>query len=172
MSFDLDLFASIDPASEIGWFAFWQRSLLIGVGVFDAWRLPDEPRQLLPREMGAYNSCVVEVPRIRPKGTRQGSADPNDVLSVVLSAGRLTRQFDHVQRVAPEAWKGQQPKDAAFRRSLKALTQPEVKVLGAFFHALSPRSSARAFQDPTEKQLNVWDTVGIGLWRLGRTGPA
>ena len=96
---------------------------------------------------------IVEVPQVYSYERSKG--DPNDLVDLAFAAGRMTRDFEHVDVVRPKQWKGQLPKDVHHQRVMAKLVQPECDVI-------------HRAQVAQSKLHNVLDAVGLGLWKLGR----
>lgn len=125
-----------------------------GVAIFDDGALTDAyvTEQIEPVDHGAAQ-VVCELPRIYPTG--KGKGNPNDLISVALSAGRLCALYPGTQYVFPHSWKAQVDGDIMCQRILCFLSKPE----------------ATRFQVlPKSKEHNMIDAIGIGLWHLGRMG--
>ena len=100
---------------------------------------------------------VVEVPQVYRPSEQKG--DQKDLIDLTFVAGQVAGILENVTRcstltVQPREWKGQAPKPVSRARSIAALDADEENAV------VLPRSR--------KKQLDVWDAVGIGLWRLGR----
>ena len=102
---------------------------------------------------------VVEIPQVYRTGLRKG--DPNDLIDLAFAAGMMIGQADphdsiDTTKVRPSVWKGQAKKDVIRRRIEKRLQASEMQVMAAVDRVTGAKAH------------NVWDAVGIGMWRLGR----
>lgn len=98
-------------------------------------------------------AVVVELPQVYTRGSSKG--DPNDLVDLAFSAGRLVGNATNLRTVRPREWKGQLPKNVHHARVRKALSAAELAVLDAC-------------NVPVSKRHNVLDAVGLGLWALRR----
>jgi hypothetical protein len=88
---------------------------------------------------------------------RPGGAYAADLIAVTRMAGRVTAKGVYLP-VAPEAWKGQVPKDIHQRtRILPRLSEHDM----ARLVAACPKKSERH---------NLVDAAGIGLWYIDMNG--
>ena len=103
----------------------------------------------------SVHRLVVEVPQVYQQ--RGWKGDPNDLIEVALTAGRIAQAFDQApaEFVRPHAWKGSVPKDVMLLRITESLDGAEQNVL-------------HAAKVPASMKHNVIDAVGLGLWALGR----
>lgn len=99
---------------------------------------------------------IVEIPKVYDAAKQKG--DQHDLIRLAMVAGALIAAARPYVRAAlpvlPQSWKGQVPKDPHVRRTQRALSAQE-----------------KANVDlPAAESLhhNVWDGVGLGLWRLKR----
>jgi hypothetical protein len=143
---------SIDPGKRsIAW-ALWQDKRLILCGfekhTDDNWYEGTKQRmfQLLESIM-LPNKIVVELPRMYP---RDRNKRPNDLIDLATIAG-MCGAFGETILVHPQKWKGQLPKHISAVRTLQKLSKEELIVVGEL-----------------EKNHNVMDAVGIGLWFVRR----
>jgi len=147
------LIVSIDPGISAG-IAFWlstgrllRAGLLLGC-------LSDAEWPGHPCTWAAVQGIVIE----RPQVYRHGRGDPNDLITLALSAGELVGRInaEHpaaiVTEYLPATWKGQVPKDIMIERIKKKLTEDELTMVDL------PSAASLAH--------NVWDAVGIGLYHL------
>lgn len=95
------------------------------------------------------HAIVCEVPSVYDTRGRRG--DQQDLISVAVSAGRAIEASGAVvcELVQPRTWKGQVPKKAHHARMALVLKDDEMVLLSGQDH-------------------NVWDAVGLGLWKLKR----
>lgn len=104
------------------------------------------------------DTVVIEKPRVYDGQHQKG--DQRDIVDLAILVGALTQALAPsakvVLHVEPSGWKGQTPKAVTEARARAALAEDELA----------------AVELPSAKSLhhNVWDAVGIGLWRLGRMG--
>ncbi len=105
--------------------------------------------------------AVVELPQAYALPLSKGGvAGHNDLIDVAFAAGWIARaggaHRHRVTLVRPAAWKGQVPKEVMVCRVVDRLSEDE--------HA--------RVRLPTRRGLahNLWDAVGIGLWKVGRLG--
>lgn len=103
-----------------------------------------------------FDKLVIEHPRVYP-GSAQQKGDLNDLLSVVaVGAAIAVACFDfykEVETVYPSDWKGTAPKEVMTDRIRRALTSEESS-------AIEPCAASL--------KHNVYDSIGIGLWKLKR----
>jgi hypothetical protein len=125
-----------------------------GVAIFDDGILTDAyvTGQIEPLDHGAAE-VVCELPRIYPTG--KGKGNPNDLISVALSAGRLCALYPGTLYVFPHSWKAQVDGDIMCNR-----------IVGLISH----EEQTRYRKLPVSKAHNMIDAIGIGLWHLGRMG--
>jgi hypothetical protein len=145
---NMDL-VSVDPGkNEFAWAYFVDGKLIrCNIGGFD------KSRKIFYQVGGLVSEAVIEVPQIYPQRVWKG--DPNDLIDVALTAGRVSASFPKVQFVKPHAWKGNRPKSIDNDYTLSLLLQKELIV----FNSCGVQKS---------KRHNVIDAIGIGLWKLGR----
>ena len=136
-----DLIA-IDPGNHAGVVYFIKSEIVRAELVLDAKQSPRE----------CTDTLVVEVPRIYP----HSPADPESILKLAYTAGRLVGNFEAVKivKVEPRGWKGQRPKKVDNRYTMSLLSVAESKIVKA--------------AAPPSLLDNVIDAAGIGLWKLGR----
>lgn len=143
---------AIDPGACSGW-AFFVDGKLDRAGVTN----PDDSK--LQRFWSSYRvvGClVIEIPNAFEK--RNASPQKvQDLFRTVERAGRLIERSGalQIERVIPGTWKGNIDKDLTIKRVRAALTPEELAVIPAL-------GATRAH--------NVYDAIGLGLWRLGRFG--
>ncbi len=107
----------------------------------------------------SLNAIALEWPRVyaaRIREGKAGKADPNDLLGLCGVDGAIAMAYPYnlVDCFAPSEWKGQLTKEACQGRIRGRLSSVEMEILAA----VTPASLAH----------NVFDAVGIGLFRLGR----
>ncbi len=105
----------------------------------------------LPCECLEIESTVIEVPVFYDTKHRKGSQVDLAVLHQVAGALVVELPSDHFELIEPWQWKGQVPKKIMNDRTKAELTDEE--------RALVELPSAKS------KHHNVWDAVGIGLWK-------
>jgi hypothetical protein len=106
----------------------------------------------------ALNAIAVEWPRIYASRIREGKtkSDPNDLLALCGVDGALAMAYPYtpVDCFVPSDWKGQLKKQPCHARIRSRLSEAEREVMDA----ITPASLAH----------NVFDAIGVGLFRLGR----
>lgn len=101
----------------------------------------------------AVDRVVIELPRIYP-GSAQQKGDLNDLLDLTGVGGAIAASSEAVvESVFPSDWKGQVPKDVMTERIKRACT---------------PEERATAEKCAASLAHNMWDGVGIGLYKLSR----
>ncbi len=131
-------------------------------GQIDCLLEPEEPTTAILEELrvgvGMVDTLIIEVPQIYDQQKQVG--DQEDLLDLAIIVGAVIRGarscVKSVLRVKPARWKGQVPKDVMVERIKSKLSPAELACVDL----------------PTAKGLhhNVWDGVGLGLYRLGRLG--
>lgn len=96
---------------------------------------------------------IVEVPQIYAGHKARGN--PNDLVAVAFEAGRIAGLANTYEKVSPRQWKGTIKKEVMLRRILSKLADEELAII-------------KGLGLPPSKEHNVIDSVGIGLWKLGR----
>lgn len=107
--------------------------------------------------MGITNpTTMIELPRVyRP---RLMKGDANDLIALALVVGALLTVFaPHAAFIHASDWKGQAPKDVMINRIRKRLVWGDMN-----------GELERTADQWGSKAHNVWDAVGIALWRCGR----
>lgn len=152
---------SIDPGAKTLAYAAWRDGVLeeadllqpgLGMSNVEAWR--KLPRELEDRGfyLKLYTlSVIVEVPQIYVMSRSKGN--PSGLLDVMGMVGGLASVFERIELVKPREWKGQVPKDVTKARVLATLTEEEKEEIPDL-----PKSLIH----------NVYDAIGIGLFKLGR----
>jgi len=106
----------------------------------------------------ALDTVVIEKPKIYDAQHQKG--DQRDIVDLAVLVGALTQALapytQAILHVEPWQWKGQTPKSVTEARARAALSSDELAAVDL------PRAE--------KLQHNVWDAIGIGLWRLGRMG--
>ncbi len=96
---------------------------------------------------------VVEFPRIYP-GSAQQKGDLNDLIDVACVGSAIASMTtSKVESIYPADWKGQVPKDVMTERIKRALDDEE---------------KSRAEKCAASLSHNMWDSAGIGLYKLNR----
>jgi len=107
-----------------------------------------------PREVLLGAELILERPQIYQQKYLKG--DPNDLIPLALMGGAFAGYLFSFSPVLyyPREWKKQVPKDVMTERIKRRLSKDE----------------HRRVELPRAKSLhhNIWDGVGIGLFRLGR----
>lgn len=130
---------SCDPAKSFCTLAWWRGRKLVEV----------TRENVINRQA---REGVFELPRYYPGSVR---SIPNDLIDVAASAIRVGGFARSWELVPPDKWKGQTPKAINHIRILEALTLIEQGILRDAASRLLP-------------EHDVYDAVGIGLWRLNR----
>lgn len=102
---------------------------------------------------------VAEVPQVYSGSKSKG--DPNDLIDLALSAGRILGGLGMGTTVKPRAWKGTIEKSKMTEIIKARLSDLERLVVREF---------QSSFGVPASKMHNVYDAIGIGLWYHGRLG--
>lgn len=106
-----------------------------------------------PKHCGQLHSLVVEVPQVYWRSGRGGNAADLIELAGVVGATTATIPVLNRAHYLPRAWKGQVPKEIHNRRVLKKLSDDELPAME---------------KTSTSLQHNVVDSIGLGLFYLGR----
>lgn len=141
---------AFDPGKDhVGW-AFFDKFGLMHCGFTDFSKGQD-----LQHLLGlAPMHVIVEVPQIYPGRSSKG--DPNDLISVAVTVGRIVQLFgSQVETVRPRTWKGTVDPDVMLDRIISRLMSSELVAY-------------RATKVISSRLHNVIDAVGIGLYKLGR----
>ncbi len=93
--------------------------------------------------------AVIEIPRVYPT-MNKWKGDPQILVMLAFSCGRLVEWFDDYTLIEAREWGGSAPKDAKWRRTQQALTDSE-----------------RAFI-PARLSEHARDALGIACWAMGR----
>lgn len=102
--------------------------------------------------------ALIELPQVYGRAGRGGKGDPNDLIDVAVTVGRIAQAIGpHLtaELVRPRVWKGNVPADVMLARIEKRLDVSELHVVD---RAPMPKSLKH----------NVVDAIGLGLWALGR----
>ena len=165
----IDLLASVDPGQHGNGVAIFLAGRLVHAeyaGVLEgqvhpALR-PEEPTTEVLTDVamthGPIDLLVVEVPQVYDQQKQSGRQE--DLIQLALVAGAVLRGARPCVRKAIDVkaarWKGQVDKPIMIKRVMSKLSFEE--------HAAVVLPSAKGLHH------NVWDAIGIGLWRLGRIG--
>jgi len=151
----VSLLVAFDPAAHhVGWAAF-REGRLASCGLERKDPLSAGLEELAGALRVAHR-VVVEVPQVYQQRGWEG--DPNDLIDVALTAGRIAQAFDGqapAEFVRPHAWKSNVPKAVMLRRITESLDGAEQNVL-------------HATKVPATLIHNVVDAIGLGIWALGR----
>ncbi len=134
------MLVAVDPGKTTGIAVFHDGEIIDAFKVKD----PINTRWVWPRHPPEL--AVIEIPRIYPRGHPR----PQNIVTLALNAGYLAGCFSKHQLVFPRDWKGTRPKDVCRRLSMSLLSDEERRIMTGV------------------KDDNVWDAIGIGLWRLRR----
>jgi len=158
---------SIDPGLAVkggtGW-AMWTDDVLVAAGLATTRAYSLEVRL---KEIEAIvkfecagrfvHEVVIEQMQVYTLDKQKG--DQNDLIDLSLLGGRLSALAETLTLVRPGTWKGQVPKSVLAKRARATLGPGELQ---AFKRGVTGVAKSA--------HHNVWDAVGIGLWRLGRSG--
>ena len=149
---------SIDPGLRSCGVALWNDSTLTSAFLLkgspknigpDAWQ---EMRAALIPYSYQFPHAVIEFPQVYVRSRSKG--DPNDLLQIAAIVGGLSALFTNVEVVRPAEWKGQVPKEVTRARAQARLSAGEISRVSL----------------PTKSlEHNVWDAIGIGLWKIKRS---
>jgi hypothetical protein len=137
---------AIDPGAYTGWAFFYERALTTcGLSRPSRWfELTD-----CDAYAGYRPLVLIEQPTIYP----HSKAPPASIMALQLKVGELKGRFEmvgcKVELVEPRVWKKQVPKTIHNARTRAALTAEELPLTVGMRH-------------------DVWDAIGLGLWKLGR----
>ena len=108
---------------------------------------------------------VAEVPQVYQAG--KGKGNPNTLIDLTASACLYGGAFAcPVKLLRPRQWKGQVPKEAHNRRTLKKLTHAELKVLDAA--EVIDIETGKCKRCPDGLRHNLLDAIGLYLREAGR----
>ena len=141
---------SIDPGTRTGWAEF-ANGRLVACGTTASPDFHPGPRP---------DRVVIERPTVYP----HSQVPPNDIVSLAITAGRLSHALGEVEWILPRQWKGQVPKPKSrrvadyiiHRRVLARLDDAEAVIYLGGISAVPPTC------------CDLTDAVGLGLWALGR----
>ena len=150
---------SIDPATGGNALAIWEGGRLM------------DARWVAPRKATAHKTLdsvepvvalcsalkfaevVIEKPQVYSTGLHKG--DQNDLITLGIVVGALTASLapyaDKITHVRAWSWKGQVTKKVTAARCRKRLDAGELQAIEL------PKNA--------KHRTDVWDAVGIGLWR-------
>jgi hypothetical protein len=153
---------SFDPAAaHVGWAVFANQRLAFcglerGEPIGEAIGILAD--KITPNAWSEGLRIVVEVPQVYQQRSWRG--DPNDLISVALTAGRIAQAFEShaiAELVRPHAWKRNAAKAVMLRRIEERLDERERNVL-------------HTAKMPAGLRHNVIDAIGLGLFALDRLG--
>lgn len=134
---------AIDPGNVTGWAVFNgpQDQTLKGCGYGP------------PAALVGFRPDVLVIERPQVYDARHSKGDPNDLITLAITVGRLIERMDAttVLTPLPREWKKQLPKDICHKRALAVLSPDERRLLVSDHNAL--------------------DAVALGLWYLKRWRP-
>lgn len=133
-------FVTCDPGKWASGFAFWKNGKLVDVAY-------GTPAHQMP------GILTIEKPVIYPGGKSKGN--PNDLLDLAFEVGKLCKMFYGYSTVKPREWKGTIKKEIMLKRIVSKLTEEE-------------RVICDSLRLPKDKQKEVIDAIGIGLWLAKR----
>ena len=104
-------------------------------------------------------TVAIEVPQIYQRRRTKKDVDPNDLIDVAVTVGRVaewatTHGAAEIRLVRPRIWKGTVPGDVMVARIEAALDPGERELVGR----IAPKSMRH----------NVLDAAGLGFWVAGR----
>jgi hypothetical protein len=145
-------YLAIDPGTQMGW-ARSDAGRITGCGMAHVFN--DTPCVGVPPCQNGV--VVIEEPVFRQGG--QNKVDPNDLIALGIKVGRVTEVYlvlgNKVETVTPSSWKGSTPKHIQEERTEAALDDAErAMVLETLLGV------------PRTYQHNVWDALGILVWKL------
>jgi hypothetical protein len=129
-----------------------------GLVVPKAKRIEDRVEEIgieLARRIGTVAADEVVIEKMKVYGLAKQKGDQGDLIDLAHLGGALLCFGTRATLVEPSTWKGQVPKDVSERLVNDNLTMNE--------RALLKRCGV-----PKSKRHNVYDAVGIGLWKLRR----
>ncbi len=133
---------SIDPGKHYSGLAYWDGAELDGVD----WL----PNSVLGLPL--YGLAVVEMPQLRG---RMAKERPKDQMDLAFAAGWVSALGRYYKTYYPSTWKGSESKSKNHKRTLKALTERELRLVANL---------------SKESREHVMDAIGIGLYHLAVTG--
>lgn len=160
---------SIDPGlaakGGTGW-ALWTDNILVAAGLATTSAYGLEARIIaIEHEIdgaigdhiaGDLDEVVIEQMQVYTLDKQKG--DQNDLIDLSLLGGRLSCLAETLTLVRPGTWKGQVPKSVLEKRTRATLGPGELQAFERGVEGVAKGA-----------HHNVWDAVGIGLWRLGRS---
>lgn len=96
---------------------------------------------------------LVELPQVYAQ--RHWKGDPNDLIQVATTVGRIMQLCPSAEQVLPRRWKGTVPKKVMLERIVSKLT-------------LAERVMVAACPGPKSKHHDILDAIGLGLWACKR----
>ncbi len=147
------LLLTIDTDTHASGWAVWSRG-----------ELADAGRSRPPRLLEYMGPAVVVIERPRHYPGSKIKARVDDLLDSAIEAGRLAGRYESglcaVELITAPNWKGQAPKHVTQARARRALSASELELV--------EERILRDCKRDKRKASDVWDAIGIGLWRLGR----
>jgi len=159
----------VDPGKHGNGIALFKESVLVHAtytgglgGQVDTLLEPVAPTATLIQQframVGLIDTLVVEQPQIYDNQHQKG--EQRSLIELAIAAGALihaaSEDVQAVLRLQPAQWKGQVNKDVMVERIKGKLSGQETQ------NVELPKAKTL--------QHNVWDAVGIGLYRLRRIG--
>jgi len=93
----------------------------------------------------------------------RNEVDPNDLIVLGIKVGRIAEPYlvldNQVHIIRSTDWKGGTPKDIQEQRTRNSLSAVELELVTQRVNAV-----------PKTYRHNIWDAVGILIWRLKREG--
>lgn len=164
----MPLLLAIDPGVTTGWASF-SNGLLYQCDLGEGW----------PKTF-SYQA-IIEYPQIYP---HTNAKQANDLIKLAIQVGRYAERMKHAlypnepELVLPHTWKGNVPKPVHHLRVWDELTNPErsdVLSTGERFKGVDEYLTkcldcveGRRKTEPSSRWHNMFDAVGLGLWKLGR----
>ena len=137
---------SVDPGTRAHGVAQWDGARLEWAGLVRSNAATLGERAEWLAEKVPPGPLVCEIPQDRG----QDRVPPADLVALGVCVGALVPGRGHARLGTPAGWKGTVPKRQHQESILAILSQGELAALGG------------------ERDHNVLDAVGIGLWALGR----
>lgn len=137
---------SVDPGTRAHGIAQWRGARLVRAGLICSSAVTLAERAAGLAAGVADHPLVCEIPQDRG----QDRVPPADLIALGVCVGALLPGREWARLVTPAGWKGTVPKRQHQESILAILSQGELAALGG------------------ERDHNVLDGIGIGLWALGR----
>jgi hypothetical protein len=141
--------------------------LAIDPGISTGWALFNDGGELLlcaqspppvAYHQGNPTRVVIERPQVYQG--RKSKADPNDIVTLALGAGKYWERFEArgaaVEMVLPSEWKGQLDKPVCHERMWAFLSPREQAIVHRGGLGVAPK-----------KREDMLDAVALGKWRYG-----